>query len=120
MSSILDDVKHMLGFLPGDTAFDSDITIFINSTFGTLTQLGVGPKTGYEITSSDNQWDEFYDDPRLNAVKSYVFLCAKLAFDPPIIGAVMDSMNRQKQELEFRLNVVADYDLAGDPIYPTL
>src|SRR4051794_18297408 len=108
-TSILDDVKHMLGLLPDNTSFDSDIIIHINSTFGTLTQLGVGPTEGYMITDNQSTWDEFFDDPRLNAVKSYVFLCAKLMFDPPTSGFVTDSMNRQKQEMEFRLNVVADY-----------
>ena len=108
-TSILDDVKHMLGLMPDNTAFDSDIIIHINSTFGTLTQLGVGPELGFMITDNQSTWDEFFDDPRLNAVKSYVFLCAKLLFDPPTSGFVTDSMNNQKQEMEFRLNVVVDY-----------
>lgn len=109
MSSILNDVKHMLGIVPENTAFDGDLINFINGVFGTLTQLGVGPTLGYQIVSADNQWEEFYTDPRLNAVKSYVFLCVKMAFDPPQTGFVTDSMNRQKQEMEYRLNVVADY-----------
>ena len=109
MSSILKDVKHMLGHTEEDTAFDTDIIIFINGVFGTLTQLGIGPLIGYQITGADNVWEEFYSDPRLNSVKSYIFLCAKLAFDPPDTGFVTESMNRQKQEMEFRLNVVADY-----------
>lgn len=109
MSSILDDVKHMLGILPADTSFDSDIIIFINGEFGTLTQLGVGPDVGFAITGQENQWEEFFTDDRLNAVKSYVFLCVKLRFDPPDRGFLIDAMERQKQEMEFRLNVVADY-----------
>lgn len=109
MSSILNDVKHMLGHMPDDTAFDQDLISFINGVFGTLTQLGVGPVAGFEITGADEQWADYYTDPRLNAVKSYIFLCAKLQFDPPPSGFVTESYNRQKQELEFRLNVVADY-----------
>lgn len=109
MSSILDDVKHMLGITPEETAFDTDVIAFVNGAFGTLTQLGVGLIVGYQITGKNNQWEEFYTDPRLNAVKSYIFLCSKLAFDPPNTGFVLQSMERQKQELEFRLNVVADY-----------
>ncbi len=108
-TSILNDVKHTLGLLPEDTSFDSDIIMHINSTFGTLTQLGVGPKVGYQITSADNVWEEFTTDPRLNAVKSYIFLCVKMLFDPPDTGFVFASMERQKQEMEYRLNVVADY-----------
>lgn len=109
MSSILDDTKHMLGLLPEDTSFDNDIINHINGVFGTLTQLGVGPAIGFQISSSANQWEEFYTDPRLNAVKSYMFLCVKLLQDPPTTGFTTDAMNRQKQELEYRLNVVADY-----------
>lgn len=108
-TSILDDVKHNLGLLPEDTAFDSDIMMHINSTFATLTQLGVGPAVGFQITSKDNTWAEFFTDPRLNAAKSYVFLCVKMLFDPPDTGFVFSSMERQKQEMEYRLNVVADY-----------
>lgn len=109
MSSILDDIKHMLGITPEETAFDVDIINFINGAFGTLTQLGVGLVVGYQITGKDNQWEEFYTDPRLNAVRTYVFLRTKIAFDPPTTGFTQAAMDRQIQELEFRLNVVADY-----------
>lgn len=109
MSSILNDVKHMVGIMPENQAFDNDMIIFINGVFGTLTQLGVGPVDGYEITSADNDWEEFYTDPRLNSIKSYIFLVTKLEFDPPTTGFLTDSMERQKKELEYRLNVVAEY-----------
>jgi len=109
MSSILNDVKHMLGRTEQDTSFDLDILIFINDAFGTLTQLGVGPVVGFQIAGPDNQWEEFYTDPRLNSVKSYLFLKAKMLFDPPETGFVLTAMQDQIKELEFRLNVVADY-----------
>lgn len=109
MSSILDDIKHMLGVMPEETAFDTDIIAAINGAFGTLTQLGVGPVVGYQITSKLNTWEEFYTDPRLNAVRTYVFLRCKIVFDPPTTGFTQQAYERQIQELEFRLNVVADY-----------
>jgi len=109
MESILDSIKHMLGITPDETAFDVDIINFINGAFGTLTQLGVGLVVGYQITGKDNVWAEFYTDPRLNAVRTYVFLRTKIAFDPPTTGFTQQAMERQIQELEFRLNVVADY-----------
>lgn len=108
-TSILNDVKHALGLHPEDTAFDSDIVMHINGTFGTLTQLGVGPLIGFQITGHENTWNEFFTDPRLNAVKSYVFLCVKMMFDPPDTGFVFTAQERQKAEMEYRLNVVADY-----------
>lgn len=109
MSSILNDVKHMLGHTEDDTDFDQDILIFINGVFGTLTQLGVGPTVGFQITDANNQWNEFFTDPRLNSVKSYIFLKAKMMFNPPDTGFVLTAMQDQIKELEFRLNVVADY-----------
>lgn len=108
-TSILNDVKHALGLMPEDTSFDSDIIMHINSTFGTLTQLGVGPTIGFQIDDATNVWEEFFTDPRLNAAKSYIFLCVKMLFDPPDSGFVFSAMERQKEEMEFRLNVVADY-----------
>lgn len=109
MSSILTDVKHMLGIPEENTAFDSDVLVYINTAFGDLTQLGVGPAIGYQITGVDNQWEEFYTDPRLNAVKSYVFLKAKLLHNPPDMGFILTAMENQLNEMAFRLNVVADY-----------
>lgn len=109
MSSILDDVKHMCGIVAEERSFDLDIINFINGEFATLTQLGVGPAIGFQIESEANQWEEFYTDPRLNSVKTYLFLTAKLAFDPPGTGFVTASMERQILELKYRLNVVADY-----------
>ena len=108
-TSILEDVKHTLGLLPSETAFDQDIIIFINGTLGTLTQLGVGPPEGYFITGDSETWEDFITDPRLNSAKSYVYLSVKMLFDPPNTGFVLTSMDNQKKELEFRLNVVADY-----------
>lgn len=108
-SSILNDVKHTLGLLPEQTAFDIDIIMHVNNALSTLTQLGVGPVEGYQITGAGNMWDEFADDPRLNSVKSYVFLKVKLIFDPPGTGFVVASMERQITELEYRINVVVDY-----------
>lgn len=108
-TSILDDVKWSLNRTPEDTSFDGPIMMFINGIFADLNQLGVGPVAGYEITSKDNLWSEFYTDPRLNAVKTYVFYKCKLHFDPPQVGGVINSYKEQLAELEFRLQTLVDY-----------
>lgn len=109
MSTILDDVKHQLGMLPGDTAFDVTTKIHINTVFTTLTQLGVGPLEGFMIESGSETWDQFFTDKRLNAVKSYVYLRVKLLFDPPTTGFTTSSYERQIAELEWRLNAEVDF-----------
>lgn len=109
MSSILNDTKHQLGLLPEDKSFDPSVIINVNTAISDLTQLGVGPVQGYQIDGEWNEWDEFVNDPRMNAVKSYVFLKTKLLFDPPASGFATAAMERQLTELQYRINVVADY-----------
>ena len=109
-TSILNDVKHILGILPDNTAFDSDILMLINTQFATLTQLGVGPDEGYMIAGAEEKWTDYLTDIRLNSVKSYIFLQVKIQFDPPKAGYIIQAYERQVQELTYRLNVVADYE----------
>ena len=47
--SILDNVKELVGIMPSETGFDEEIISHINTVFGTLQQLGVGPVEGFEI-----------------------------------------------------------------------
>lgn len=107
-TSILNDVKHNLGLYPEDTAFDSDIKMHINSAFARLTSLGVGPIVGYSVTGPEDLWSAFYNDPRLNAVQSYVYLSVKMLFQPPETGFATTAMAEQKKEMEFVLNVMAE------------
>lgn len=107
--SILLSVKKNLGLDPSMTHFDPDITMCINTALNVLTQLGVGPVDGFVISSEDNTWDQFIgEDRRLNMVKTYVSIKTKLIFDPPTVGAVMESYKEQVKEYEWRLNVQVD------------
>lgn len=116
MSSILDDVKRMLGILPSETAFDGDVLIHINSVFSILHSIGVGPPSGFMIIDNSTSWEEYITDYRLNDVKSYMFLRVKLFFDPPQIGFVIASMDRQITELEFRMNLAAEIPTFGEGV----
>ena len=49
MESILTSIKKMLGITEEYEHFDSDLIIHINSVFMILTQLGVGPPSGFSI-----------------------------------------------------------------------
>ena len=106
MDSILISIKKLLGISADYTHFDDDLIIQINSAFSTLTQLGVGPIEGFEIEDATSTWSEFLrDDPRLNFAKTYVQIKVKLAFDPPTSSALIDSYNRQLDEITWRLTV---------------
>ena len=107
--SILTSVKKMLGIVEDYTAFDNQIIIHINSVFMILTQLGVGPPTGFTITDKTSVWSDFLTtDKNLELVKSYMYQKVRLLFDPPSSSVVMDSINRMINEFEWRLNVAAE------------
>ena len=110
MESILTSIKKLLGIAEEYEHFDNDIIMHNNSVFMILTQLGVGPSKGFMITDSSASWDDFLPEggEKLQAVKTYMYMKVRLMFDPPTSSAVMESMNRMINELEWRLNVVVD------------
>lgn len=109
MESILTSIKKLLGIAEDYDHFDQDIIMHINTVFAILTQLGVGPATGFSIADKSTMWNEFISNKLYyEPVKSYVYLKVKLLFDPPLSSAVMESMNRMIGELEFRLNAAAE------------
>lgn len=119
--SILISTKKVLGIAEDYTAFDLDILIHINTAFSTLTQLGVGPSTGFMIEDDAPVWEDFIgEDLELNSVKSYVFLKVKQLFDPPQTSYLIEAQERQIEELEWRLNVHREESEWTDPDPPDL
>lgn len=104
-ASILDGTKKNLGLDSAYDVFDDDIIMHINSVFSTLAQLGIGPVDGYQIEDDTATWDDFIGtDLILNAVKTYVYLRVRLLFDPPSTSYLIDSLDKQRLELEWRLS----------------
>jgi hypothetical protein len=111
MESILTSIKKMLGITEEYEHFDSDLIIHINSVFMILTQLGVGPPSGFSIQDKSTTWKEFIsDETKLQLVKSYMHMKVRLIFDPPLSSAVIASMEKMIAEAEWRLNVAAETD----------
>lgn len=112
--SILDDTKKLLGIDSDYTVFDRDIIMHINGVFMTLNQLGVGPEKPFVISSSSETWTAFSQEETVEAVKTYMYLKVRLAFDPPTIGAVMSAHKELISELEWRLNVQVDSEVEDE------
>ena len=109
MDSILTSIKKMLGMTEDYTEFDTDLIIHINSVFSALTQIGVGPPEGFMIEDESSEWNDFIGtESKWNFVKTYVYLKVRLLFDPPNSGSVMESINNQIKELEWRLFTEAE------------
>lgn len=109
MESILTSIKKLLGIAEDYTQFDQDVIMHINTILMTLTQLGVGPEEGFVIEGETETWEDFIgEDLNINAVKTFVYLKVRLLFDPPLSSSLIDSIERQAKELEWRIREQAE------------
>lgn len=116
IESILASIKKMLGIDNTYTAFDIDIIIFINSALMALQQIGVGPEDGLVITDRSTAWTALLtNDKNTESAKTYIYLKVKLVFDPPTSGFVVEAINKQLDELAWRLAVQTDIPIV-DPV----
>lgn len=120
-TSILTSTKKVLGLDKDYTVFDLDIITYINGAFSTLTQLGIGPSVGFMIQDDSAEWEDFLaSDIQLNAVKTYVSLRVRMLFDPPATSFHISAMDKQIEELEWRLNAHREETAWVDPDPPVL
>lgn len=105
--SILGSIKKNLNIPEDVDVFDPDLLMHINTTFAKLNQLGVGPENPFMIDDAQATWDQFCTGPLDAMVRTYVYLEVRLLFDPPT-ASVLTSMEKKRDELEWRLNVADD------------
>ena len=119
MESILSTIKKMLGITEEYTQFDTDITIHINSIISVLTQIGVGPASGFLVVDKSNKWTDWLTTSTdLESVKTYIYLGVRLLFDPPTNSAVTKSYEQIIRELECRLLTTTDPPLIEEVLEP--
>ena len=109
--NIIKTIKASLG-LPYDyPPFDQQIIMEINTVLSIVNQLGVGVN-GYEVGIENNTYtgtwseflaDEISDEIFINEVKTYVSKRVQTLFDPPTSGILMNAMNENIKELEWRI-----------------
>lgn len=106
MDSILIWLRKMLGIEEDDTHFDPDIVTHANTVFMALNQFGVGPQEGFwlEPWETGKTWTSYLGDKKnLQSVKTYLYLRVRLLFDPPTNSFLIESMERQIKEIEWRI-----------------
>lgn len=115
--SILDTTKKALNLAADYDAFDTDLIMHINSVFSTLHQLGIGPDEGFSIADDATEWSAFLNgDKRLNNIKTYVYLRVRLIFDPPGTSFVIAAIEKQLEELTWRINAQREDEQWTAPI----
>ena len=111
INSILKSVKKKCGMDP-DTMneFDADLIDAINAGLNVLTQMGIGPDTGFVIHGDEEVWSDFIgNDDRLYMAKTYVMDRCRLIFDSNYLtGAVLQSIQDRIKEFEWRMNIVVE------------
>lgn len=109
MDSILKTITHMIGPNEDYEYFNTDLIVHINAAFSRLCQLGVGPEQPFFITGANETWSGFISESgHMEDVKQYIYLKTRLAFDPPANSFLVDSMEKQIDQLEWLLNSVAE------------
>ena len=109
-TSILRSIRQRIGPSADYEVFDTDLITNINTSFSRLCQLGIGPSKPFRITGPDETWDEFMsDDTRPSDVEQYIYLKAKLIFDPPQSGSVINLMKEEAEKLEWLLKDFYEY-----------
>lgn len=105
VSSILDSVKKMQGISSDDTNFDDELIMHINGALMIMTQLGVGPASGFSITSKDQTWEQLLQGRKdLDLVFNAVYLRVRLIFDPPANSFLVTAIERQIKEYDWRIS----------------
>lgn len=106
--SILSTVKSHMGIQPTFTGFDNAIIPIVNSMFGSVRRLGVGP-TSFSIDSEEKTWKDYLgenDDLYVNA-HMYICMSTRLAFDPPQNSFLVTALQEKIKEYEWELEVLS-------------
>lgn len=108
--SILDTIKDSLGIAKEDNGFDQEILMHINAVLSTLFQIGVDFNNGRYIIDKDDTWPDIFtgNEELIDLAKLYIYLKVKVMFDPPSSSFVLDAMNKQSAELEWRIHVESE------------
>ena len=110
MESILDTIKKQLGIDINDDSFDPDVMTNINTAIFALSQIGVGSSNGFIVTSKEDKWSTYLPDKTINLepAKTYIYLKTKLVFDPPTNSIVIENINNNLKELEWRMMLAVE------------
>lgn len=104
--SILYTIKQMLGLEVDYTPFDVELIAYINSAIMTLTQLGIGLNKDFLVTGDTETWADFVGDRTdESAIQNYILVSVKPLFDSTLSGTAVESCNKMRDELAWRLKV---------------
>lgn len=107
--NILTSVKKLNNILEDDNSFDQELIMYINSALMTIMQEWHGMDHAFRIEDGTETWDDLLgEDADYEGVKELVGLKVKMMFDPPSNSSVLQAVNDQIKDLEWRLYIWKD------------
>lgn len=102
--SILNSIKKLLGIAEDDHSFDQDVLMHINTILMVVAQEWHG-RESFRVEDASDTWEDFIGEDNIDydGLKTLVYLRVRLLFDPPNNSFVIQSMNEQIKELEWRM-----------------
>lgn len=106
---ILDSVKTICNVAQDDDSFNNDLVLYINSALMVIMQEWHGMDHSFRVVDGSETWEDLLGgDVDYEGVKELVGLKVKLMFDPPTSQAVLQAINDQIKNLEWRMYIWKD------------
>lgn len=109
--SILNDVKKLIGIAIANSDFDQDLIIDTNAVLFDMWQMGI-LVDDYSISDATKTWSEVLLNPdkiALNPLKTWTALKVKLIFDPPTSSILLEAIQENLKELQWRIYITENY-----------
>ena len=103
-ANILASVKKICNIAEQDNSFDDELIIYTNTVLMELMQEWHGMNNAFRLQDGTETWvDLLGGDTDYEGVKELVGLKVRMMFDTPTSGAVMQAIQDQIKNLEWRL-----------------
>lgn len=115
--TVFTDVKKVVGVPEDDASFDKDLEIYINAALANLAQVGGILPQGVYIGPHDSvDWRDLTrhiadKTDLVRQIQAYTCLHVRLLFDPPATSFVINAMEKQLDEMVWRIREAAEGEL---------
>lgn len=105
MSTILSDIKKIIGAEDFDEEFDIDLLSYINGELSKLCQITTLNNDAFPVDKI-TEWKKLSDDQQLlNLMRNYLSIKIRLEFDPPESSVVASAYDKLASEYEWRIGL---------------
>lgn len=106
---ILDSVKTICNVAIDDDSFNNDLILYINSALMVIMEEWHGMDHAFRVQTGTETWTDLLgEDVDYEGVKEFIGLKVRLMFDPPTSQAVLQAINDQIKDLEWRMYIWKD------------